>query len=576
MIAAIYARKSTEQDGHPTEAKSVPRQVKGARAFIAEKGWTLDQAQVYEDDGKSGALFLGRPEFQRMLRDAEAGAFAALVIYDLDRFGRHAHNTMVALNTLADLGVAVYDYSTGQAIDLDSFEGEMTVSMHALVAQYHRDQVRKHTTDAMIRKAKAGHVTGGRVFGYDNNRVSKNQVERRVNEKEAEVVRQIYERCAAGEGARSIARALNVAKVPAPRAQSGRPNGWSAPTIRSVLERPLYRGEIVWGKSTKAYGRELGPKRKGREKGQIPQPEASWVRLDIPELRIIDSDLADRVDRRREKRRTRYLEAMKKHGKMPQRAHGKYLLSGGMLICPTCGSNFEARMAPWRGVKGGVYICSTHRRKPGVCTNRVTLPMAYMDDAVLSQIEHDFLHPRLIAELLRLVDTGAEKEVARLEEDRDRLQGEIDNLVKSITAGVPADTVAPAIRERQVQLSRVEVTLRTPRPETPDLDTLRAVLEHRVTDWKREIRGELKVARMLVRRLIGPVTLHEEPAPDYIARWEAETDVTALFDGQYRLVASPTGHALLWEPRIHGRARVAAQRRVKPPFLVWGQTIVDH
>ena len=49
-----------------------------------------------------------------MMRDAAAGAFEAVVFYDLDRFGRHAHQTMVALNTLADLGVTIWDYRTGQ------------------------------------------------------------------------------------------------------------------------------------------------------------------------------------------------------------------------------------------------------------------------------------------------------------------------------------------------------------------------------------------------------------------------------------------------------------------------------
>ena len=38
MIAAIYARKSTAQDDVADEAKSVTRQVDGARAFIADEG----------------------------------------------------------------------------------------------------------------------------------------------------------------------------------------------------------------------------------------------------------------------------------------------------------------------------------------------------------------------------------------------------------------------------------------------------------------------------------------------------------------------------------------------------------
>ena len=54
MIAAIYARKSTEQ-GVADEAKSVTRQVEHATAYAARKGWTVDPAHVYGDDGDLAA-----------------------------------------------------------------------------------------------------------------------------------------------------------------------------------------------------------------------------------------------------------------------------------------------------------------------------------------------------------------------------------------------------------------------------------------------------------------------------------------------------------------------------------------
>ncbi len=81
--------------------------------------------------------------------------------------------------------------------------------------------------------------------------------------------------------------------TPSPRAQQGRPNGWSVSTIREVLKRPLYRGEIVYGKTRSAYGRELGKLTPGkgrvREKAQIPVPEETWPRLPVNEsLRIVD------------------------------------------------------------------------------------------------------------------------------------------------------------------------------------------------------------------------------------------------------------------------------------------------
>ena len=52
MIAAIYARKSTEQRGADDEARSVQRQFENARAFAAERGWTVER--VYADDAISG------------------------------------------------------------------------------------------------------------------------------------------------------------------------------------------------------------------------------------------------------------------------------------------------------------------------------------------------------------------------------------------------------------------------------------------------------------------------------------------------------------------------------------------
>jgi hypothetical protein len=46
MIAAIYARKSTEQHGVSDDAKSVTRQVDHARLFAKRKGWRTDEALI--------------------------------------------------------------------------------------------------------------------------------------------------------------------------------------------------------------------------------------------------------------------------------------------------------------------------------------------------------------------------------------------------------------------------------------------------------------------------------------------------------------------------------------------------
>jgi len=67
MIAAIYARKSNEQFGVENEGKSVHRQIDHGRAYAQQKGWMVDDEQIYVDDGISGTEFIKRPGFLRLM-----------------------------------------------------------------------------------------------------------------------------------------------------------------------------------------------------------------------------------------------------------------------------------------------------------------------------------------------------------------------------------------------------------------------------------------------------------------------------------------------------------------------------
>ena len=46
-----------------------------------------------------------RPEFKRMMEDAEAGQFDVLIVARIDRFGREATHAPEAVKTLTDLGI---------------------------------------------------------------------------------------------------------------------------------------------------------------------------------------------------------------------------------------------------------------------------------------------------------------------------------------------------------------------------------------------------------------------------------------------------------------------------------------
>ena len=67
MLCAIYARKSTEQNGADADAKSAARQVEGGCAFAESKGWHVTDEYMFADDAVSGAETKKLVNRQRLL-----------------------------------------------------------------------------------------------------------------------------------------------------------------------------------------------------------------------------------------------------------------------------------------------------------------------------------------------------------------------------------------------------------------------------------------------------------------------------------------------------------------------------
>lgn len=293
MIAAIYARKSTEQYGVADEQKSVARQIEHAHAYAARKGWTVGEAYVYADDGISGAEFVKRPGFFRLMNALKPSPpFQVLVMSEESRLGRESIETAYAFKQIMDAGVRVFFYLEDRERTLDSAMDKMMLSLANFASEMERERAKQRTYDALLRKAKAGQVTGGKVYGYNNRDVLSSDghrlyVMRVINEQEAAVVRQIFEFYAGGLGITRIARQLNDQHLSAPR-QS--PRGWAPTAIREILHRTLYRGEVVWNQSQKII--QGGTKKRQR------RPETEWLHVEAPDLQIIPTPLWQTVQAR--------------------------------------------------------------------------------------------------------------------------------------------------------------------------------------------------------------------------------------------------------------------------------------
>jgi len=128
----------------------------------------------------------------------------------------------------------------GKEADLTDPTSKFMLSVGTFADEMERDRARTRTRDALIKKAREGHVGGGRLFGYDNRREGSHTT-RVVNADEAAVVVRIFESVAAGTGLRKLAHQLNADHLTAPRPRKSGPRGWCAGTIRAIVERTVTR-----------------------------------------------------------------------------------------------------------------------------------------------------------------------------------------------------------------------------------------------------------------------------------------------------------------------------------------------
>ena len=82
----IYCRLSRDDHNGNLESMSIANQRQVLVDYVTEKGWTL--RECYIDDGYTGTNF-DRPDFRRMIQDAESGKIDCIITKDLSRLGRN-------------------------------------------------------------------------------------------------------------------------------------------------------------------------------------------------------------------------------------------------------------------------------------------------------------------------------------------------------------------------------------------------------------------------------------------------------------------------------------------------------
>lgn len=154
---ALYARVSTLDKGQDPEVQLTPM-----REHAARNGWVI--SAEYVDRGISGAKE-SRPELNRLMADAQAGAFQIVMVARFDRFARSASHLLRGLETFTAAGISFVSLTEG--IDTSTLAGKMVFTVLGAVAEMERGLIAERVKAGM-KNAKAKGVKMGAPAALDS------------------------------------------------------------------------------------------------------------------------------------------------------------------------------------------------------------------------------------------------------------------------------------------------------------------------------------------------------------------------------------------------------------------------
>lgn len=201
--AAIYLRISLDRE---MDGLAIERQREDCERLAEREGWTVVETYIDQSISATDAT-KSRPDYDRMVSDYKAGAFDAIVCWDLDRLTRQPRQMEDWVDAARFRGLLLKSVSGD--VDLTNENGLLIAGIKIQVARAEVVRKGKRQSKAQQQRARMGRAPKGmRPLGY--------AVNGDVIEHEADAVRAIYalfSRAEHPESLRSLARALSGTEV---------------------------------------------------------------------------------------------------------------------------------------------------------------------------------------------------------------------------------------------------------------------------------------------------------------------------------------------------------------------------
>jgi site-specific DNA recombinase len=336
--AVLYARVSGDLQA---KEGTIESQILALKKQIAAAGCKL--VREYCDDGYPGAR-LDRPALDQLRKDVKTDLFDAIYFLDADRIAREVTIQTIIIEEILKAGKQLIingkDY-------IKNPENTFTLQVLGAVAQLERAKIVERVTRGKQLRLAQGQLLGCGVhtFGYDYQRKTPSSPPRMiVNEREAAIVRYVFEAYAAGGiGMDKIAQQLEDSGALTNKGKSL----WRRTNLKVILRNETYLGVKYYNKMrvVREYANPIFGIKHSTQK-RFDRNREEWIGIEVPA--IISRDLFDKVQARREKNRKQY--------RNPKQVQ----LLSGLVRCGACGGSVFA-YARWERSKRKGPMCVIHR-----------------------------------------------------------------------------------------------------------------------------------------------------------------------------------------------------------------------
>lgn len=365
LRAVVYPRVS---DAAQRVRDTIASQLRVLPEYVERQGWMLVRpAETYVDDGRSAQAgkLDKRTGLAALLRDAAAGVFDVVVVVSVDRLTRAKDliERGYILGTLQRAGVKIAATMSGQLLDPRTSDGDLMLGMSAHGAAAWLELHRERVIQGRITAAARGRCPGGQPpYGLAFDRATGAWS---IDPARGPLVREMFERVAAGESCKEIADDMHARGIPRPRGE------WCRSMVCKVI------------RSRAAAGEWLADRRRGTTVA-VPAivTEELWQRAQASVAR----------SGRRGLRRTRH----------------EYLLEG-LLACSICGRPYDSRGADPATRSAARYVCAGRHRAHSAADRcpAETLLVADADARVWAAVCRELADPALPAAIAGVVTVRA-------------------------------------------------------------------------------------------------------------------------------------------------------------------------